>query len=74
MMLDKNTLEKILKLPDDQLILIIKSLAKESGVDISNLNIGKSQLDGIRNALSTATPEDLQKAGEILKGYKNKRQ
>ena len=72
MILDKDTLEKILRLPDDQLLLIIKGLAKESGVDISSINIGKSQLDSIRNALSAATPEDVAKAGDIIKGYRNK--
>lgn len=74
MMLDKKAIDKIIRLPDDQLILIIRSLAKESGVDISTLNIGKSQLDQIRLALSVATPEDIAKAGDVLKGLKNKPQ
>ena len=39
MMLDKNTLEKILKLPDQQLIMIIKSIAAQNGIDINNMNI-----------------------------------
>ncbi len=74
MMLDKATLERILKLPDDQLLLIIKGLAKESGVDISNINIGKAQLDAIRSALSTATPQDIERAGEIVRGFKGNKQ
>lgn len=74
MILDKNTLEKILRLPDDQLLTVIRALAKESGIDISNLNIGKNQLDSIRKALSSATPEDVSRAADIIRGYKNKSQ
>lgn len=74
MMLDKNAIEKIIRLPDDQLIMIIKSLARESGVDVSNLNIGKPQLDKIRLALSVATPDDIAKAGELLANLKTKPQ
>ncbi len=74
MMLDKGSIEKIIKLPDDQLMIIIKNLARESGIDISTLKIGKAQLDQIRAALSLATPEDIARAGDILAGYRNKPQ
>lgn len=74
MMLDKKAIEKIIQLPDDQLLMIIKGLAKESGVDISNISINKSQLDKIRLALSVATPEDIAKASDILAGYKTQGQ
>ncbi len=73
MMLDKKTIEKILALPDDKLLLVIKGLAQNSGVDISNMNIGKEQLAGIRSALSVATVEDIARAAELIKTYQGKR-
>lgn len=72
MTLDKKSIEKILSLPDDGLIMIIKALAKESGVDISTLDISKAQLDRLRLALSVAKPEDLSDAENILKGYRSR--
>ena len=70
MMLDKNTLEKILKLPDQQLIMIIKSIAAQNGIDINNMNITKEQLSSLRKALSGADDGDIKKAAEIFKNYK----
>lgn len=72
MTLDKNTLDMLLKLPDDQLIMIIKRLLKEKGINPSEFNIGKEQLSALRIALSGADNADLARAAEILKGYKKK--
>ena len=72
MTLDKNTLDMLLKLPDDQLIMIIKRLAKEKGINLGDLNIGKEQLSALRRALSGADNADLARATEILQGYKKK--
>lgn len=72
MTLDKNTLDMILKLPDDQLIMIIKKLAKEKGINIGDLNIGKDQLSALRHALSGASNADIARATEILRGYGKK--
>ena len=72
MTLDKNTLDMLLKLPDDQLIMIIKRLAKEKGINLGDLNIGKEQLSALRHALAGADNADLARATEILQGYKKK--
>ena len=72
MTLDKNTLDMLLKLPDDQLIMIIKRLAKEKGINLGDLNIGKEQLSALRRALSGADNTDLARATEILQGCKKK--
>lgn len=72
MTLDKNTLDMLLKLPDDQLIMIIKGLAKEKGINLGDLNIGKEQLSALRRALAGADNADLARAAEILQGYKKK--
>ena len=71
MMLDKNSVQLLLRLGDDQLISVIKRLAENAGVDVSTLQITPTQLAGIRQALSIATDEDLQHASELLQNFKN---
>ncbi len=70
-MLDKKSVEMLLRLPDEHLILIIKKLASDAGVDVKNINITKEQLGGIRSALSLATDSDLQRASELLQNYRD---
>ena len=72
MTLDKDTIQKIIKLPDDQLTFIIRRLAKESGVDLSGVTFNKAQLDALRNAMAVATDEDIARATEIISGLGNK--
>lgn len=69
MMLDKNTLDKLLKLPDDSLIAIINKIAAERGIDIKDLNITREQLNSLRSALSSADERDIARASEIIKGF-----
>ena len=71
MMLDKRSVELLLHLPDDQLVMIIKKLASDAGVDVKNLDISKEQISGIRNALSIATDDDLIRASELISNFKN---
>lgn len=71
MMLDKRSVEMILHLPDDQLVMIIKKLASDAGVDVKNLNITKEQISRIRGALSIATDDDLKRAAELLANFKS---
>ena len=72
MTLDKNTLDMILKLPDDQLVMIIKRLLKEKGINAGDINIGKEQLAALRLAISGADNADLARATEILQNFKKK--
>lgn len=72
MTLDKNTLEKLLNLPDENLILIIKRLAKEKGLNIEDLNIKKEQLDLLRKGLMSASDSDITHIMELFKD-KNKK-
>ena len=72
MTLDRNTLQIIVNLPDEQLVFVIKRLAAESGVDISSLTFTKEQLNGIRSALSVATNEDIARANELINEIKQK--
>ena len=70
MTFDKKTLDMILTLDDDKLVTIIKRLAANSGIDISNMNITQRDLNGLRSALSMATDSDIERAGDLIKSYK----
>ena len=71
MMLDKRSVDMLLSLDDARLCAVIKKLAQDAGIDPSGINIGPDQIAGIRKALAGATDEDLLRAGELLKNFKN---
>lgn len=56
---DKKSLNKLLSLSDEELIKILKDIAKESGINTSELKIGKSEIMKIRMFLSVATEDDV---------------
>ncbi len=70
MQLDRKTLERMLSLNDEQLKGIIRSLAENSGLDLSEFNISPNDIKSIRNALSGATDEDLRRAAEQMRGFR----
>ena len=71
MMLDKRAIDMLLTLDDAKLAMVIKKIAADAGIDPSSVNIGERELAGLRAALSGATDEDIARAGELLKQYKN---
>ena len=70
MQLDRKTLERMLSLNDEQLKGIIRSLAENSGLDLSEFNISPNDIKSIRNALSGATDEDLRRVAEQMRGFR----
>lgn len=70
MQLDRNSLDKLLKLNDKQLMSIIKGLAADSGIDPASLNININDISSLRSALSSATDEDLKKVAEQYEANK----
>jgi hypothetical protein len=58
---DKSSLEKLLSLSDEELIKVIRDIAKEAGVDTGNLNIGRGDIIKIRAFLSMASDDDIAK-------------
>ena len=58
MTFDRNSLTKLLALPDAELEAVINDIAKEAGVE-SKINIKKSDLNKLRALLSVASEEDI---------------
>ena len=66
MKLDRNAINALLALDDEQLKAIIRGLAARSGVDLGSLNISEQDIAGVRQALRAATDEDIARAVQQL--------
>lgn len=66
MKLDRNSINALLALDDEQLKAIIRGLAARSGVDLGSLNISEQDIAGVRQALRAATDEDIARAVQQL--------
>ena len=73
MQLDKKSLDRLLTLNDAQLAEVIRSIAAEAGIDPSLLGLNPQNINGIRQALGSATQEDLAQLNTIYDSYKQNR-
>jgi len=67
MQLDRNAINRMVSLNDEQLKALIRSLAENTGLDLSSFNISATDVQSIRRALSGATDADLERAAEQLR-------
>ena len=74
MKIDKNTIERVLNMNDEQLWKTIQYVAKKSGQqEFSNMD-RPTDMSKVRQALSMLSEEDIQKAVDMMKrGKKNER-
>ena len=73
MQIDREALSKIQNLNDRQLKLLIGRLAAEGGVDLSGFQIDPKSVESIRQALRTATDEDLKRIAEQYEASRNQK-
>lgn len=73
MKLDRKALDRLLSLDDDGLKQTMKKLVSEAGIDLGSFNISDNDIANIRNALSSASDDDLKRAGDQLSEYRRKR-
>ena len=59
MQLDKKSLDRLLKLNDDQLRGVLGKLLTEYGVDISRVPLQQMDMTALRAVLAAATDEDI---------------
>ena len=64
MQIDRQSLDKLLSLNDRQLSLVINKIAASSGLDLSSFNIDPKDIKNVRQALTSATDEDLRRITE----------
>ena len=70
MQLDQKTLQRLLSLNDEQLTAVIRSLAENSGLDLSEFQIRQDDINSIRSALAGATEQDLARAAEQMRAFR----
>jgi hypothetical protein len=73
MQLDRNMLERLLTMNDEQLAAFIRSIATESGIDPTSLGLDPHNVQALRLALSSATDRDVEGLDAIYRDYRNKR-
>ena len=67
MQFDRTALERLLMLSDKQLEIVVKKLAEDCGLDLSQLNMDATNIKKLREALRHADDKTLQDLGEQLK-------
>lgn len=73
MQLDRNMLNKLLTMNDDQLAALIKSIAAESGLDPSLIGLNSENIQSLRQALGSASDEDLERLNGVYQDYSKNR-
>ncbi|MBR7098223.1 MAG: hypothetical protein IKC59_02315 [Clostridia bacterium] len=66
-------LNGLLAMNDDQLGTLIGEIAREAGIDPSELGLNPQNVAQIRSALGSATDEDLQKMNAVYEEYRRQR-
>ena len=59
MQLDKKSMDRLLKLNDDQLRSVIGKLLAEYGVDVSRVPLATMDMGALRSVLQMASEEDI---------------
>lgn len=70
MKLDKNTIDMITKMSDENLWRIICALGVSSGIDLSGVTVGPREMQNVRLALQQMTDDDIGRAMEIIDNCK----
>lgn len=73
MQIDRNALNRILGMNDEQLSALITQIAKETGIDPAALGLNPQNIAGVRAALSGATESDIQKLDTLYADYRRNR-
>ena len=73
MQIDRNALNRILSINDEQLGALITQIAAQTGIDPAALGLNPQNIAGVRAALSGATEADIQKLDALYADYRRNR-
>ena len=74
MQFDKRTLDRILKMSDRELSDLIAKIAAEAGIDPSAIGLSGANLSDIRQALGSASADDVQRLSQIYGDFQQHQQ
>lgn len=70
-MINKAVIDSMLSLPDDRLIMMLKTVGMGVGFDFGGKNIDKKTICKIRALLSELTDDDISRALYLSEKYRN---
>ena len=70
MQIDPKMLTRLLSMDDEHLSALIRSVATEAGIDPSGITLNPKSIADIRQALGSASAEDLQQLGNLYQAYR----
>ena len=73
MEINREAIDRLLGLNDRQLKMIIQNMARESGINPADFNIDTKSIDSIRQALGSASDDDLKRIAEQYEANKRGR-
>lgn len=73
MQIDKRMLDRLLTMNDEQLGDLIKNIATEAGIDPLQLGLNPDNINSIRQALGSATDQDIEQLNTVYSSYKQNR-
>ena len=73
MQLDQKMLNRLLAMNDDQLGALIQQIAREAGIDPAELGLQPQNIASVRQALTNATDDDLEKLNQVYDDYRHNR-
>ena len=69
-MLNKKSIDKLLEMPDDRFLAMLKLLLGSTGVDVSGRKFDERTVRKIRAVLYSVTEEDLERIDTLMQRYK----
>ncbi len=73
MQIDQKMLSRLLTMNDRQLAELIQKIAAETGIDPAALGLNPQNIASIRQALGSATEQDLAQLNQVYDTYKQNR-
>ena len=73
MQIDQKMLNRLLSLDDEHLSELIRSVATEAGIDPALIGLNPKNIADIRQALGSASDQNLQQINEIYQIYRQNR-
>ena len=67
---DKRTVNRLLAMNDQQLTDLIRTIAKEAGIDPALLGLNPDHIQSLRSALESADEQMLEQMGEVYEVYR----
>lgn len=69
-MINKKSIDKLLEMPDDRFLAMMKLLLGSTGVDISDRKFDETNVRKIRAVLKEVTDEDLIRIDALIQRYR----